>query len=168
MSNLIAEKFHDTERTDALIFRELKKVLDVTQRRAFDLFQQRGAQPGADLDDWLRAERETVWSPQSELLEDEGEIRLRIAAPGLEPKQIHVTALPETIIVKGETTHKHDGGNAAVQFCEFSEKTLFRRFNLDSRIDVDRVSATLDQGILRIVAPKVKSTQGRQVPVSRA
>jgi hypothetical protein len=38
-----------------------------------------------------------------------------------------------------------------VQFGEFSKKALFRRFELGRQIDVDRVSATVDQGMLRIV-----------------
>ena len=168
MASLTVEKLHDTERADAPILRELHNLLDATQRRAFDLFNERGGWPGADLEDWLRAEREIMWSPPSELMEDEREIRIQIAAPGLEPRQIHVTALPDEIIVKGDAVHKHEGGDGSVQFCEFSEKALFRRFELDNRIEEDRVSATLENGVLRIIAPKAKAAQGRQVPVSRS
>jgi len=31
---------------------------EVIARRAYELFQERGRQPGRDLEDWLRAERE--------------------------------------------------------------------------------------------------------------
>lgn len=31
---------------------------DDVARRAYELYQARGAEPGGDLDDWLRAERE--------------------------------------------------------------------------------------------------------------
>lgn len=31
---------------------------DDVARRAYELYEARGAEPGADLDDWLRAERE--------------------------------------------------------------------------------------------------------------
>jgi len=168
MATLTVEKLHDTEQTDAPVIRELRNLLDATQRRAFDLFNQRGAWPGAELDDWLRAEREMMWSPQSELIEDDKEIRIQVAAPGLDVRQIHVTALPQSIIVKGETRHKHEGGGGAIQFCEFSEKNLFRRFELNGPIDVDRVTATLDNGMLHIVAPRPKPVQGRHVPVSRS
>lgn len=168
MASLTVEKLHDTERTGAPVLRELQNLMDRTQRRAYELFRQRGGWSGGDLNDWLQAEREIIWSPQSELTEDEKEIRIQVAAPGLEMKQIHVTALPESIIVKGEATHKHEGRNESVQFCEFSDKALFRRFDLDKQIDVDRVSAALDNGILRITAPKAKSSLGRQVPISRA
>jgi HSP20 family protein len=167
MSTLTVEKIHDGERAAVPLLRELQALLDRTQRRAFEYFQQRGAAPGSDLDDWLRAEREIVWSPQSELVENDREARLQIAAPGLDPGQIHITVLPTTIVVKGETTaHKHERTEGAVRLCEFSANSLFRRFQLNALIDVDQVSATLDQGILRIVAPKAKSPQGRQVPVT--
>jgi HSP20 family protein len=168
MTSLMVEKLHDMERTGAPILRELQEFVDRTQRRAFDLFNQRGGRPGADLDDWLQAEREIVWPSQSELLEDEKDSRVQIAAPGLEPNQIHVTALPVSIIVKGDSVHRHQAGSGSVQFCEFSQKGLFRRFELPNRIDLDRVSATLENGMLRIVAPKSKPTSGRQMPVSRS
>lgn len=168
MASLAVEKLDDRELSNAPIFRELKHFFDATQRRAFELFHTRGAWPGSDLDDWLRAEREVAWAPEAELVEDEKEIRIQVAAPGLGMKQIHVTALSESIIVKGEAIHKHEGGDGSVHFCEFSEKALFRRFELDNRIDVDRVSASRDNGILRIVAPKAKATQGRHVPVSHS
>jgi len=167
MANLIVEKLYDVRHSSAPILRELNDLMSATQRRAFELFNQRGSGLGADLDDWLRAEREVLWSPQSELVEDEKEIRIQIAVPGLEPSQVHVTVLPESIIVKGESTHKHDGGDGSVHFCEFSEKTLFRRFQLDHAIDVDRVSSSMDKGILRIVAPKSRSAL-RPTPVSHS
>jgi hypothetical protein len=33
---------------------------DAIARRAYDLFQERGREPGHELDDWLRAEREIM------------------------------------------------------------------------------------------------------------
>jgi hypothetical protein len=32
---------------------------DLIRKRAYQLFEERGCQPGHELDDWLRAERET-------------------------------------------------------------------------------------------------------------
>ena len=34
-------------------------------RRAYELYEQRGREPGADVDDWLRAEHEVLeWRPR--------------------------------------------------------------------------------------------------------
>jgi hypothetical protein len=41
-----------------------------------------------------------------------------------------------------------------IRFCEFSGKTLFWRLELPAPIEVDKVSASLDKGILKVTAPK--------------
>ena len=134
MANLLVEKLYDVEHSSAPILREPNDRMSATQRRAFELFNRRGPGPGADLDDRLRAEREVLWPPQSELIEDEKEVRIQIAVPGLEPPpQVHVTLLWESIIVKGESIHKHDGGNGSVHFCEFSEKTPVSKISVGPR-----------------------------------
>ena len=36
----------------------MEATSDDVARRAYELYEARGSEPGADLDDWLRAERE--------------------------------------------------------------------------------------------------------------
>ena len=54
------------------------------------------------MEDWLRAERELVWVPQSETMEDDKQYRLRLIVPGLEAKDLQITAMPDAIIVQSE------------------------------------------------------------------
>jgi len=166
MNSVSIHKVHELEKAGAPLFDELQKTLEQIRQRAFDLFQQRGAIPGSDLDDWFRAEREVLWAPRSELTESAHDYILRIAAPGLEGGDVKVTATPQTIVVRGKAVHKHNGSDRSIWFCEFGEK-LFRRFDVPDRIDLDRVTATLDKGILRIVAAKdSKHEERRDRPVS--
>lgn len=46
----------------------------------------------------------------------------------------------------GRALNETTEGN--VQFCEFDEKNLFRQFDLPAPIDVDKVTANVDKGIL--------------------
>ncbi len=39
---------------------------DLIQRRAYELYEQRGRQPGHDVEDWLQAEREIALSYEHE------------------------------------------------------------------------------------------------------
>ena len=39
-------------------------------------------------------------------------------------------------------------------YSEFGEKSLYRRFDLVVPIDVDRVTAKVDKGLLTVIAPK--------------
>jgi HSP20 family protein len=133
---------------------EMNAITDEIRNRAFSLFEGRGGMPGCDVDDWLQAEREVVWAPASELIEDKDEFRARVALPGFEAKDLEVTATPNALVVRAESTHTHEGKEADVRFCEFSEKKMFRRLDLPADIDVDKVTASLDKGILEVTAPK--------------
>jgi len=133
---------------------EMNAITDEIRNRAFSLFERRGLMPGLDLEDWLQAEREVVWAPASELIENKNDFHAQIALPGFEAKELEVTATPNALVVRAESTHTHEGKEADVRFCEFSGKKMFRRLDLPADIDVDKVTASLDKGILEVTAPK--------------
>jgi HSP20 family molecular chaperone IbpA len=66
-------------------------------------------------------------------------------------------------VVQAETTHNHEGKDGDVRFCEFSEKKLFRRIDLPQAVDVDKVTASVDRGVLQVTAPK---TIGKKLGVA--
>ncbi len=169
MPGLYIEKVRDAERQRTPVFEALDRMLNDTRQRAFELFQKRGGAPGTDMEDWLRAEREVLWHPPAELIEDETQFRLQLAVPGIEPGSLRITALPQSVVVRAESTHQHDKREGKVHFCEFSERRLLRRVDLRTPIDIDRVSATLNNGILEIAATKAaKQEQGKPVKVNVA
>src|SRR6185437_9962474 len=92
-------------------------------------------------------------------MERDGKFVARISAPGIEPSDVTVTALPDALIVKGSTSHTHEHNDGDVRFCEFDQRTIFRRFDLPEPINVDQVTANLDKGVLQLTARK--STQQR-------
>jgi len=172
MYSVAIEKFCESEAGAMALLQGMEKVTDAVRERAFGHFLDRGGILGQDMDDWLRAERELVWTPGAEMTEDRNSITLRVGAPGLEPRQIKVTATPNSILIQGHEVHKHEGkdGRTAkdgkVCFCDF-ERQLLRRVDLPVPIEVEKITATLDKGILQIVAPKTQSaTAGRAVPVT--
>ena len=169
MPNLYIEKIRDTERAEVSVFQAFEQMMNETRRRAFEFYERRGGAPGGDLDDWLRAERELLWASTAELVEDEKQFRVHLAVPGVEPSHLRITALPQAIVVRAESSHQHDKKEGRLHFCEFNGRRLLRRFNFQTPIDVERVSATLDKGVLEITATKVeKPEHGRPVKVTAA
>ncbi|MGP8248066.1 MAG: Hsp20 family protein [Bryobacteraceae bacterium] len=165
MQNVSVQKIHEPETAASSLFEEMNRVAEAIRRRAFDHFLMRGGIFGGDLDDWLRAERELVWTPGAEMTENDNEVTLRVQAPGLEPDNIKITVTPDSILIQAEVSHRHEEAGGKVCFCDFAEK-LFRRFNLPEAINMDKISATLDKGILQIVAAKAKAAaESRTVPV---
>jgi len=99
-------------------------------------------------------------------VEKAGKFEIQVNAPGFGPADVQITALPEALIVKASSMHKHDKSEANVRFCEFGEKTLFRRFDLPEPIDVDKVTADLDKGVLRLTAFKASKEAPKQKTAS--
>ncbi|HTX38294.1 MAG TPA: Hsp20 family protein [Bryobacteraceae bacterium] len=141
----------DQEAASSTLLAEAQQSLEDIRHRAWDHFQSRGRMVGNDWADWLRAEREAVWKPDAEMFENSRDLVVRVAVPGFDAKSLQITASPRALLIQGRETHRHEGLESRLHFCEFGQR-LFRLFDLPARIDPNTVCATLDKGILEIVA----------------
>jgi HSP20 family molecular chaperone IbpA len=117
--------------------RELMHTLqDEIRRRAYHLFLQKSCRQGHALEDWEEAEREVLCRLPSELAETNDEIRIRAVVPGFSARTLAVDVLPNS----------------------FGERRLMRQFDLPARIDPNEVTATLEDGVLRIAAKRAAVT----------
>jgi HSP20 family protein len=156
MSQVAVEKVNLQAATAPSVFEEIRILSERIRERAFEIFAHRRDEEGSAESDWLSAERDLLRIPESELVEKDGRYEVRVSAPGFEPNEVQITALPDALIVKAASTHRHDKTEGDVRFCEFGQKTLFRRFDLPEEIDMGQVKADLDKGMLILTAPKVK------------
>jgi HSP20 family protein len=162
MLQVAVEKIVEKKASTASAVHELKSLSEQVRQRAFEIFERRGGVDGFAMNDWLNAERDLFRIPDSELVEQDGKFEARVSVPGLEPDDVHVTALPDTLVVKASSTHRHDKVEGDIRFCEFDQKTLFRRFDLPEPIDVDKVTAKLEKGVLQLTALKSKQEAGHK------
>ena len=79
---------------------------------------------------------------------------MQVALPGFEGKDIEVTATPIEVIVPAATKKEKSTQDVNVLWTEFGSNDVYRRFEVANPIDVDRVTAMLENGILRINAPE--------------
>lgn len=149
-------------------FPEIEKLLNKIEKRAFELFANRGFDFGRELDDWLTAERELAFVPPAELTETESEYKVEIAAPGIPADKLQVDVLPSCIIVEGAAGEKKEEKKGNVIFSEFKNQKLFRKFELPAKIDAGSVKANLENGVLRIVASKAAAETPKRISVAAA
>jgi HSP20 family molecular chaperone IbpA len=152
--NVRIQKFTQEEGLPFPLFEEIQDLFEEARRRAFERFLKRGCHAGWDLDDWLDAEREVFWAPQCELVEFPQEFRLHMAAPGLKAEDIKVGVMPASIVIHSEAVPKCECEGGNVLFSDFHGKQLVRFIPLPFAIDVDKVTVTLDEGLVQIVAAK--------------
>jgi HSP20 family protein len=163
MSHVAVQKISPDE---ASLIADMEALDDRIRLRAYELFQSRGGRDGSALDDWLAAQNDLVLTPESDLVENDGKFELQIAVPGFDAKDIEVSALPDALIVHAENAHHHESTEGDVRFCEFGEKSLFRRFDLPASIDVDKVTTNLQKGILKVTAAKEEKTAPKSSSVA--
>lgn len=56
-------------------------------------------------------------------------------------------------------THSRKGQGGNVPFCEFSDKSFFRRIGLAASVDVTELTASMNKGVLQGTAPKATAGQ---------
>lgn len=147
------------------MFEDTKRIFNQLQSRAYGLFKERNGANGSPLDDWFRAEHELFNIPPSDLTEDEKAYHLAASVPGLQGKDVEVTATPHELVVRGssEKESKREEGQAVIS--ERCHNETFRRYELSSPIDVDKVAAKVEDGVLRVEMPKA-SVAVQKIPVT--
>jgi HSP20 family molecular chaperone IbpA len=162
------KKVHHTNGERSLpVFAELDRKMEAVRQRAFDLFSNRGARPGGDLDDWIAAERELMGWSTAELTDRQDEFEVDVTLPGFKPDDIELTATPREIIVHAERMDERGGASDRVIWSEFGSNEIYRRFALPADVKADRVTAELKNGVLRVHAPKEEMKNGQRVEITR-
>ena len=79
--------------------------------RAHEIWATRGASLGSALEDWLRAEKETVWRPAVEVRREDGAFLVEVALAGVEPGQLDVQASSDELLLEAPLHHRHAHGD---------------------------------------------------------
>jgi len=155
-ANVPIEKVNEKHIDSSRLTDKLEELAERIRDRAYEIFQQRDKESN-EMEDWLQAERDLITAPDAELIEKDGKYEIRVAAAGFRPEETRVTVFPDCVVVSAQSTHTHEQKDGEVHFCDFGQRTLYRRLNLPKAIDVEKVSATLQDGVLRISARKAQT-----------
>lgn len=138
---------------DAL-FNEMRETFDSIARRAYELFESNGRQPGRDFDDWVRAESKFLHPVHIEVREANGSVRVRAEVPGFEAKDLEISIEPTRLTIAGKREWSGEEKKGNVVYSECQANQLFRSLSLPVEVDAEKARATLKQGVLDLVLPK--------------
>ena len=168
MANVAVQKVEDKSAKPLPLFQEIEKQFEEVRRRAFELFEKRGREIGHALEDWLKAEHDVIGWPAAELSEAGSRYEVAMTLPGYEPKDVQVTATRSEIIVHAKVETKKKTEEEKSLWTEFRSNDVYRRFELPEAIDVEKITASLDKGMLHITAAKMPKAQAKPVEVRAA
>ena len=103
--------------------------------------------------------------PPAEVNETHNGFRMTILAAGFDAGDIEVVALPGELLVEAKTVRRLEPRRDFMRAGALESRTLYRRFDLSAPIEIDQVTARIDEGSLTIEAPK---KQLQRIPVRAA
>lgn len=89
--------------------------------------------------------------------ENEKEYYLTMDVPGMSKDDIEVTFDNNRLKVSGQ--RKSD------KYDSYKYGKMERTFNVPSNVETDKISAKIDNGVLKVLLPKAKSSLGRKISV---
>jgi HSP20 family protein len=109
----------------------------------------------AELEEWSKAEAKVFWAPICEVVDNVATVKLIVDLPGCSARDIQIALLPGIVILKKKVSLLASRNWNEFWQALLGPSELFRRFDLPASIDVNRVKAELEMGVLTVIAPKL-------------
>ncbi len=109
------------------------------------------------------------WIPHVDIHEEAERFVVAADLPGVEGKDIEVTAEKGVLTIKGERrSEKKPSSRAGYESLERATGTFLRRFTLPEGVDAESIRATHVNGVLEVSIPKRPTEQPRRIAVQAA
>jgi HSP20 family protein len=112
----------------------------------------------------------TSWSyglaPAADVLETEGEYRVLLDLPGIDPAAVQLRVEKDTLSVQVDRKQAQPAAGETLHRSERAFGTFFRSFTLPRGVNATAVEATYEQGVLTVKLPKREEAKARTIAVS--
>jgi HSP20 family protein len=107
-----------------------------------------------------------VWAPRVDLIENENDYLIHADLPGVSRDDIKINFQDGTLTVSGERRMQNTEDKGDFVRVERSFGHFYRSFALPQMVEVERIKATFNDGVLTIRVPKAEETKPRQIELS--
>ena len=107
----------------------------------------------------------TGWSPALDLYESGDQFVAVVELPGMRKEDIDISLHDGTLTISGERKGESTNGEKA-QRTERYVGTFRRSLALPTRVDANKVTATYEDGILKVTLPKAEEAKPKRIQLS--
>lgn len=150
------------------MFEKLAEITKETTARAYDFFMTRGSQFGSHLEDWLRAEAETLRAAPVKITDTKDMVNVVIAAPGFKPDEIEISVKDDLLIVSGESKAEEKKEDENTFYSEWRSDRFMRKLILPANVEAKDIDAKLKDGILTLALKKRAEEEAVKIAVKAA
>jgi HSP20 family protein len=106
-----------------------------------------------------------VFIPAVDILENEHEIVVLADMPGVESKNVDIDLKDNQLTIIGRVDPVGNDKEAHL-YREFEWGDYYRQFSLSNVIDQTKINAKIEEGVLRLVLPKVEKAKPQKIKVT--
>ena len=118
----------------------------------------------------LAGEREFLpmkgeWMPALDVSETKDSLIVKAEIPGMEPKDVDISLSGDLLVIKGEKKQKTEEKKESFHRIETRYGAFSRTIRVPVSVDSDKIEASYDNGILKIVLPKKEEVKAKQIEI---
>lgn len=129
------------------------KEMTVKEKKALEEGAKESTRPGR------------VFVPAVDILENEEEIIVLADMPGVSSKNVDIDLRESVLTIEGRITPV-EGEKEVTVYREFDWGDYVRQFTLSDAIDQEKITAKMDQGVLRLTLPKAEKRKPQKIQVT--
>lgn len=100
-----------------------------------------------------------------DVVEDENFVTIKADTPGIDPKDIDISVVGNTLTIKGEKKEESEDKGKDYYRSERRYGSFVRSIQLPSSVDAEKVKAEYKKGVLKITMPKPESEKPKRIEV---
>ena len=144
-------------------FERANSIFEQISRRAYEIFEGHGQAFGRDLEDWFQAERELLHPVHIQLSETGDALEVKAEVPGFNEKELSINVEPSRLVITGNRETKKEETKGQTIYSETCANEIMRVVELPTEVEVDKVTATLKNGILELTLPKTATAKSVRI-----
>jgi HSP20 family molecular chaperone IbpA len=129
--------------------------------------QEAEKQEVVNFEDAERTRDVKAFVPRSDIYETDNEIVAVADMPGVDESSIDITLEKNILTIYG-TIEPRMPENYSLAYAEYEVGDYERRFTLSNKIDLNKIEATVKDGVLRVHLPKIGPAQTKKIAVKAA
>lgn len=106
-----------------------------------------------------------AWLPKLDMSETDKEIRVKVDAPGVDPKQITISVEDTILTISGKREEKREEKGENFYRMEREVGSFQRSLELPTGTDTTKIEATSHAGVIDITIPKKPEAQRKPITV---
>ena len=107
-----------------------------------------------------------AWLPAVETYSRDGELGVRVALPGVDPKDVHISVMDDVLTIKGERKVEETSKQAGYVRRELAYGTFERSLVLPEGVDASKARAKYTNGMLEVTMPAPLAAVPKRVEIA--